>query len=422
MSTSWAILGIERTADTRLIKRAYAKKLKQTRPDEQPEAFQQLHFAYKSALQEASWLAARAQEPALEEPQTDDRDPAESDQNRPDASDAFASAATESDLGVGLQFEYREPPPNIEFAQPAVEYTVEPQPFRCDASDDQLEIDRILRKAEAVLFSDAAHDADAWRFVLESTHILDQAFLDRLGLALLRRITRYFNQEEFIGQGDFGIDVEVLHYLNSVFRWDRYEDAPDQYLQNKHGERLFKRIAHYSGKTQTGQRDITSDLRGAKYVKKVIRRYQTPLREYYYGNGMKRVTALAIDLAIATLLTFAITLLIDKTIGLTIAQIERLRIQMPLATYLVAAWLLESSRYQATPGKKALGLRVTTRNQGRLGYFHGLLRIAIFAVSCIGSWITLLINAQSGGHFLHDRISRSCVIDLWLSYKEQEKA
>lgn len=53
----WQILEIEPTSDTKSIKRAYAKKLKVTRPDEDPKGFQDLHWAYKTALQQAEWMA-----------------------------------------------------------------------------------------------------------------------------------------------------------------------------------------------------------------------------------------------------------------------------------------------------------------------------------------------------------------------------
>jgi len=53
---AWASLGIDPTADVRAIKRAYARKLKHTRPDEDPEAFQELNDAYQTALQMAPYI------------------------------------------------------------------------------------------------------------------------------------------------------------------------------------------------------------------------------------------------------------------------------------------------------------------------------------------------------------------------------
>ena len=44
------LLGLADDADERAIKRAYATKLKTTRPDEDPEGFQRLHEAYQAAL------------------------------------------------------------------------------------------------------------------------------------------------------------------------------------------------------------------------------------------------------------------------------------------------------------------------------------------------------------------------------------
>lgn len=53
---SFAHLGIPGDADARAVKRAYATKLKTTRPEDDPEGFQRLHEAYQAAL---DWLRSR---------------------------------------------------------------------------------------------------------------------------------------------------------------------------------------------------------------------------------------------------------------------------------------------------------------------------------------------------------------------------
>jgi hypothetical protein len=60
---AWARLGLNDDADERSIKRQYAKLLKVTRPDDDPEAFQQLREAYEQAL---NWARMRADDEAFE--------------------------------------------------------------------------------------------------------------------------------------------------------------------------------------------------------------------------------------------------------------------------------------------------------------------------------------------------------------------
>lgn len=53
----WQTLGIDNTTDLAAIKRAYASKLKLTKPDDDPEGFKHLHAAYKKAVQNAKTYA-----------------------------------------------------------------------------------------------------------------------------------------------------------------------------------------------------------------------------------------------------------------------------------------------------------------------------------------------------------------------------
>lgn len=65
-TTAWDVLGIAETDDARAIKRAYAARLKTTRPDEDATAFQQLSDAYEWATMHARHLL-RERESALQE-------------------------------------------------------------------------------------------------------------------------------------------------------------------------------------------------------------------------------------------------------------------------------------------------------------------------------------------------------------------
>ena len=62
-SSPWHILGIEPTQDQREIKKAYARLLKVTRPEDDPQGFQRL----REAFEEAQYLAQQEPPPAQAE-------------------------------------------------------------------------------------------------------------------------------------------------------------------------------------------------------------------------------------------------------------------------------------------------------------------------------------------------------------------
>ena len=70
----WSILGIKATTDEREIKRAYAAKLKLTRPEDDQQAFQELRDGYEAALKLARFANEHGAEYAHEDGDGDDDD------------------------------------------------------------------------------------------------------------------------------------------------------------------------------------------------------------------------------------------------------------------------------------------------------------------------------------------------------------
>ncbi|MCE7525545.1 RDD family protein [Alloalcanivorax xenomutans] len=89
--------------------------------------------------------------------------------------------------------------------------------------------------------------------------------------------------------------------------------------------------------------------------------------------------------------------------------------------YLLMALVMEAGPGQATPGKRMLGLRVTSLEFERLSFPHNLWRVMAFVVvNALTSKVVILVNLFLKGNLLHDRVSRSYVINWARSQREQK--
>lgn len=135
-------LGLDREADERAVKRAYAQRLKATRPDEDPAGFQKLHEDYKAAL---SWLRWRADNPDAKwwEDEFDEEDEDASETEATEVAPAEAAPAmsmAEFEALIGNPRYTAQPAPTPSEPPPATPPRVERvreagEPFRLDFDD-----------------------------------------------------------------------------------------------------------------------------------------------------------------------------------------------------------------------------------------------------------------------------------------------
>ena len=182
MTDCWQVLGLEATDDRRAVKRAYSRKLKVTRPDDDPVAFQQLHAAYQAALDQVEYGLTEA-EPSAEWP------------------------VDEASADVRIDW-----PPMAEFDDPA--------PAEPALTEDQAaELKLLLAQMDALLHRPLQlQNPDNWDFLVESPHLLDDRFRIELGAAVINRIVA-FNGSRSEQRGAEPLSSVVLTRLDEAFLW-----------------------------------------------------------------------------------------------------------------------------------------------------------------------------------------------------------
>lgn len=165
MSDPWKVLELDpATATVRDLKRAYARLIKQHRPEEDPEAFQQIHEAYQIALGRLDFQVGPQAPLPKQEPRTNPPQPFEAIQEGPD----LRVEATLSHLEAG----------RLEGPLRALGSFIfeDPQGWKRSVADGMLEQPLRFQRVEAATF--ACHLARLLVFGTDATsdRLLDMAY------------------------------------------------------------------------------------------------------------------------------------------------------------------------------------------------------------------------------------------------------
>lgn len=216
--SAYEILGIDRDADTKTIKKAYAKLVKQYHPEEHPEEWKRIHDAYEQAMQIAS--GGRQKPSALPEHE-------EQPQLHPQT--VKVSEETSESEAHNLSEDQEK---QLEDIFGDVEKVVQEQLDEKEKSDKK-RIDRELRTVRELAEKRRLRFTDEWRRFFSRRNLLpitsQREFLMGMGDCLTSKI----------------IDDDVYIYLREQ----------------------VERIADYLKKNNAGLTDSDSDMDAVRYVR-----------------------------------------------------------------------------------------------------------------------------------------------------------
>lgn len=239
----WKILEISHTQDLKAIKRAYAKKLKIVRPDENPEVFQNLHVAYKQAQHLAKQALAEHAQQAVDAQQE-----SEDNHQTDDANEDEGASSTESG-------QHHLTPEELE----TQEYV-------------QKQFNELVEKCNSVLAEpEKRNRTEEWQFLTESVLMLDHQINSHLGIHVFNEIFKVNNEFKQLSKHkrkysspNATVKKATLVYLNHVFNWSLETNNLRYYVGDEACQMLLPVI--WEGQDQETTEDPQQVVKGGEII------------------------------------------------------------------------------------------------------------------------------------------------------------
>ena len=419
----WITLGIEEYSDKKTIKIAYAKLLKITKPDDDPQGFKELHAAYKEALELVSeykessapqWFTPPAKNQQsisfdvnsfqdtilLDDNQEEDNLSNENNESSeleqpystPPRAEAHDDqiAADSNQVLEELEAVYGTPKPEIkdtQFANNDEQDYDEVEDFYGAEAQAKLEKDwQYLETQTKLIINTKATKSTIsdWQFLEEIPSMVDLEFRSQAS-DLVFEIVSEIN-EISLEKKVLLVKEPILNYLNNFFMWDKkwkhYEEVYGYQV-----EAVFPYLTEISSQNSEGNKQ-SKDL-------------------HYYRRGV----AYLFDLGLVY-----VFYIVQKYI-LELPDKQNFSIIMGIGILygLIIIPLLESSSIQASFGKQLLGLKVVNEAGLRMPWYQSFWR-AIATGFCLGIfkivvWINFYLSYKKG-ILLQDFMSKSYVVKV----------
>lgn len=434
----WQYFDLEADADERSIKRAYAKRLKSTRPDDDREAFQALREQYQQALA----LARRESVVSFDRIEDNDAQLKQlfsCDKEVLEDTSVLDEIPRWRDIDPHALRLVKEEPEESLFSSCNHDTNVEVENLDDEKFDQILEaaefqsntlnhelvgesakateLNRLLLMVDALLMNKRRLvQKKHWLFLQECPYLLDFDFNRDLGTHVFNRVLMHNGRAARTGGRGLWrqvspVDGSVLDYCEGLFGWSFDRERLSSQVTSEDPTLILDSLL-----------DSATSKRPARYVrggasllldqKKSLAFYDDMDGGFYGLAGLfQRLMAAMFDFFIVFLVSFVGWCFLEST-GITEDFAAKGIASMLVAVmgYFPLAFLFESSSWQATPGKRLMGFKVKTRNLEPMSYGRGLWRLISLGATLPFFKIILFVNALLGNKLIHDRMSSTCVI------------
>ncbi len=409
----WEILGIEPDSDPKKIKTAYAKLLKKTRPEDDPEGFTALHSAYKSALATAKRRSAAGQaHPVIEEhrpkspiqktdlPEADSAVVLKPEQISPNSPKPVVEVLASPESVEEQHGNENTATPGAKAAEPEQQATTpvvdvlhapqvpngevqaaspvarEQEVFQQPGYQQSLGKDLSLIQAyveELISSPRRCNKVDQWRYIETVPSMVDLYFRAQVSDWMFGVVSAANLQA--LQKGDLHIRQPVLSYLDEFFQW---ENNWQQY-ERGYGEQRSSAIFKFTTSNQQNNPNLKL-------------------------NYFARIMAFGVDIILGGACLY---------VAASVPFLSFLNFA-GVMYFLVAIPVLEASSLQASLGKAMFQLAVVDRNGLRLRWYHSFIRSYVSYGCIAGVKLVVWINMYTSYKYqmlLQDLITRSSVVE-----------
>ena len=375
----WSVLGIEAGSDKKTIKLAYARLLKKTRPDDDPDGFTILHAAYKQALAVGKTVPVRdvLQTPAPQKHELKDPPSTENSQKKtghllkPPEQPSDSQEIPEVQVIVQLE------KPNDTPMQDSTGFTDAATEESADFTD-QIGRDwkAIRQRVETLTTNKKDNTVAQWSFLDTIPSMFDLRFRSEVSAYLFDVVSKA--NLEALQKNQLQVKPLELQYLCDYFQWES---------NWKDHEATF-------GKDQTNAiYSYLNDPKNRLVVKKKTTHY------------FSRMFAFAIDI----IFVFVFLEIQSKFIFLSYLYLGYIYL-------LIGIPIMEASHLQASIGKLMIKLIVVDKHGLRLSWGHSLIRHWVTLILLFSTWIGFFLNLYTEIRyktFVHDAFTKTYVIDRY---------